>query len=91
MDAYPTGHHTIRKETKMNENQQIKARENKLRRMAARQDLVLVKSRRRDPNALGFGTYMLTDLSNNVVHADPALGQGYGLDLDDVENYLKRS
>ena len=38
-----------------------KVRENRLRRMATRQGLHLVKSRRRDPQALDFGTYGLAD------------------------------
>ena len=36
-----------------------KVRENRLRRAAERQGLRLVKSRRRDPRAVGLGTYML--------------------------------
>jgi hypothetical protein len=40
---------------------QEKVRENRLRRMAARQGLQLVKSRRRDPRALDYGTYWLVD------------------------------
>ena len=40
-----------------------KVRENRLRRMAARQGLQLLKSRRRDPRALDYGTYWLVDAS----------------------------
>ena len=36
-----------------------KVRENRLRRMAERQGLQLVKSRRRDPRALDYGEYHL--------------------------------
>ena len=40
-----------------------KVLENRLRRMAARQGLQLIKSRRRDPRALDYGTYSLVDAS----------------------------
>ena len=40
-----------------------KVRENRLRRMASRQGLQLLKSRRRDPRALDYGTYWLVDAS----------------------------
>lgn len=66
-----------------------KARENRLRRKAARQGLQLHKSRLRDPNATGFGTFMLTDADTSGVVA-ASLPHGYGLDLDDVEQYLTR-
>lgn len=39
---------------------QLKALENRMRRVAERQGLTLTKSRRRDPRAIGFGTYTLT-------------------------------
>lgn len=67
-----------------------KVRENRLRRMAARAGYKLDKCRRRDPNALGFGTYQLVNLgTGGVDYADwNALGTGYGLDLDDIERWL---
>lgn len=66
-----------------------KVLENKVRRMAARQGLRLMKSRRRDPNAWDYGTYMLVDLPTNiVVFADWSVGQGFGLDLDEVATFL---
>ncbi|WP_219413941.1 hypothetical protein [Pseudonocardia nigra] len=64
-----------------------KVRENRLRRMAARQRLRLEKSRRRDPRAIDYGTYMLVDPAANTI----AVGDhqaGYGLSLDDVERAL---
>ncbi|CCH77137.1 conserved hypothetical protein [Nostocoides japonicum T1-X7] len=64
-----------------------KIRENRLRRMADRQGLRLVKSRRRDPRALDYGTYMLTDPCTNTVVAW-GLQSGYGLSLDEVEARL---
>ena len=42
-----------------------KVRENRLRRMAERQGLVLSKSRRRDPHALDYGEYYLADADTN--------------------------
>ena len=64
-----------------------KVRENRLRRVAQRQGLALAKSRRRDPRATDYGTYMLVDPSTNGV---VAYGQssGYGLNLDEIENAL---
>ena len=64
-----------------------KARENRLRRMAERQGLQLMRSRRRDPRAIGYGDYMLVDGSTNSVAfgSDP---HPYSLSLDDVEEYL---
>ena len=38
-----------------------KVRENRLRRMAERQGLELRKSARRDPRAIDYGTYMLSE------------------------------
>jgi hypothetical protein len=46
-----------------------KVRENRLRRMAERQGLRLVKSRRRDPRAIDYGTYMLVNAEINGVVA----------------------
>jgi hypothetical protein len=65
-------------------DQETKVRENRLRRMAARQGLRLEKNPRRDPLARDFGGYRLTR-SNRPV----AGGQRYTLaDLDAVEAYL---
>jgi hypothetical protein len=58
-----------------------KVHENKLRRMAKRQGCELVKSRRRDPRAIDFGTYQLV----------PAKGKPLGpFTLDEVEARLTR-
>jgi hypothetical protein len=38
-----------------------KVLENRIRRVAARRGFMLTKSRRRDPRALDFGQYTLTD------------------------------
>jgi hypothetical protein len=68
-------------------------RENRLRRAAQRQGVVLHRSRRRDPRALDFGVYYL--------HEPPARGPRYRsgpedmppdgpLSLDQVEAWLNR-
>lgn len=59
-----------------------KVRENRLRRAAARQGLALAKSRRRDPRALDFGLYWLTDQDGAFVTPES------GTDLDEIERYL---
>lgn len=59
-----------------------KVREIRLRRTADRRGYRLERCRRRDPHALGYGTYRLLNVS-----AD-APSTGYGLTLDDVENAL---
>lgn len=63
-----------------------KIRENRLRRMADRQGLVLQKSRLRDPHAIGYGTYQLVSAGTDAaVAAEP---RGYGLSLDQIEARL---
>lgn len=56
----------------------IKARENRLRRAAERQGLVLRKSRTRDPLALRFGWYISRG-ADELIHLK---------DLDDVQEWL---
>lgn len=64
-----------------------KVRENRLRRMAARQGYQLAKSRRRDPLAVDFGVYWIVDPNSNaIVAGDPS--NGGGMDLDTVEKWL---
>lgn len=66
-----------------------KIRENRLRRMAQRQGLQLIKSKRRDPNALSYGTYGLIDTrTNGLVLGNGEVFDGYGCDLDEIEAYL---
>jgi hypothetical protein len=48
-----------------------KARENRVRRLARRQGLRLVKSRRRDPRALDYGEMYLVDVDTDVIAAGP--------------------
>ena len=64
-----------------------KVRENRLRRAAQRQGLTLAKSRRRDPRATDYGTYMLVDQQTNAVVAH-GMQLGYGLNLDEIESAL---
>jgi hypothetical protein len=64
-----------------------RTREQRLRRMADRQGLRLVKSRRRDPRALDYGDYMLVDAATNGVVAGE-IGRLH-LSLDDIERYLE--
>ena len=60
-----------------------KVRENRLRRMAERQGLRLVKSRRRDPLAYDYGLYMFV-----AAGTDGGGDLAYNLDLDQVERSL---
>jgi hypothetical protein len=72
---------------KIMDETEYKVWENRLRRMAQRQGLRLEKSRRRDPRALNYGTYWLINPYTNTVVAGDT-GNGYGLDLDQVEKAL---
>ncbi len=64
-----------------------KVRENRLRRMAERQGLILQRSRLRDPRAIGFGTYQLVNADTNTLAAgDP--NRGFGFTLDEIEKAL---
>ena len=67
---------------------EFKVFENRLRRAAGRQGLRLEKSRRRDPRALGYGTYMLVDIYTDGAVASH-LQSGYGLGLEDVARALQ--
>ena len=60
-----------------------KVRENRLRRMAERQGVRLVKSRRRDSRAVGFGMYQLDDGT-----APLTVDAMYRLTMDEVERRL---
>lgn len=65
-----------------------KTRETRLRRMADRQGLQLVKSRRRDPRAIDYGRHMLIDSANDAVVAGTGAHGRAVFTLDDVEAYL---
>jgi hypothetical protein len=63
--------------------------ENRLRRMADRQGLRLVKSRRRDPRAIGFARFALLNAESGTVAA--GVGRfGPEYTLDEVEEFLMR-
>ena len=66
----------------------IKVRENRLRRMAQRQGLQLVKSKRRDPRALDYGTYSLASIDTNTLVYGGDTATGGHVYLDDIEAYL---
>lgn len=66
-----------------------RVRENRLRRMAARQGLRLLKSRRRDPYASGYGTYVLVPVADAVAdEAETRAEAVFGCDLDEIERQL---
>jgi len=68
-----------------------KVRENRVRRRAARLGLRLMKSRRRDPEAIDYGLYALVDLEvGGCVHAHGVISE-FALTLDDVEEWLSTS
>lgn len=65
-----------------------KVRENRLRRMAQRQGLRVIKSRRRDPRALDYGLYELVDEHNHPTGW--AWRSDYGATIDELEEYLTK-
>jgi hypothetical protein len=64
-----------------------KVLENLLRRVAVRRGYKLVKSRRRDPNAIDFGGYMVVDARTNAVlfGGSPT---PFVASLDDVKDFF---
>jgi hypothetical protein len=64
-----------------------KVLENRLRRAAKRQGLVLIKSRSRDPRAIDYGGYMLADAENNTAVAGE-LGSPRSLSLTEIAEAL---
>jgi len=80
---------SIREGNRMATGRDTKVRENRLRRMADRHRLRLMKSRARDPRDLTYGGYQLVD----VEHGGVSFGwgnanRGYAADLDDIEDFL---
>lgn len=63
-----------------------KVRENKLRRAAERQGYTLHRNRRRDPKALGYGTYSLA--SNHAATASTS--PPAEVSLAEVEDFLTK-
>ncbi len=67
-----------------------KTRENRLRREARRQGLALQKSRSRTIVHPDYGTYCLVDpYRNTLEYGDANTAYGYGMSLDEIEDYLK--
>ena len=66
-----------------------KVRENRLRRVLNRRGLNLVKSRRKDPGAIDYGMYMITDLETKVVIAGIIAENIPDFSLDDVETWIE--
>jgi hypothetical protein len=66
-----------------------KVRENRIRRIADRRGLRLVKSGGRDPNALDYGLYALIDYDTGEA-VNPSLIGRYTCSwtLDQIEDYL---
>ncbi len=60
-----------------------KVRENRLRNAARRQGLTLSRSRSRDPLALDFGTYRLTDAATGETVLKPCDGEDYTGERDE--------
>jgi hypothetical protein len=61
-----------------------KIRENRVRRMAQRQGLRMIKSKRRDPRAVDYGRFWLADIYTNGA----VTGGQFGISLDEVEEFL---
>jgi hypothetical protein len=66
-----------------------KVREQRARRALRRRGLDLEKSRRRDPQARGFGRYRIIDPEARRVVAGGGVGE-FSLSLDTVEAWLAR-
>lgn len=61
-----------------------KAREARMRRLAAKMDLMIRKSRVQNTNLDDLGGYQIIDIRMNI----PVAGSRYDLDLDGVEAWL---
>ncbi len=73
----------------LSENRILKSKENVLRRMAERRGYKLARCKRRDPFALGFGLYALTDVARGNVPLTPVIGGSpYSETLDQIERRL---
>ncbi len=81
--ADPRASHKPEESSQMHD-QSEKVRENRLRRAAHRQGLVLRKSHRRDPRAHDYGQFWLVQPDGNWIVA----GGQFGMSLDQVEDSL---
>ena len=64
----------------------MKVRENRLRRMAERQGLILEKSHRRDPRAKDFGLFRI--LADHRDYDDLVKTVSFSMSIDAVEEFL---
>lgn len=65
-----------------------KVLENRLRRVASRRGMTIYKSKRRDPNSIDFGGFMLCDAATTII----IVGGGdfpYSASLEDVRQHLE--
>jgi hypothetical protein len=62
-------------------------RENRARRVALRRGMRVSKSGLKDPQALGYGGFMLTDLKTGKVRLGND-GHPFSATVDDVERFL---
>lgn len=67
---------------------QFKIYENKVRRWADRQGLMLVKSFRQDPRSLGYDQYMLVEFEALIRYAHEKMRRGEGKTLQEIEREL---
>ena len=65
-----------------------RSREVRVRRIAQRQDLRLVKSRLRDPRAVGYGRYMLVSEAGAPVYGADQKGRPVAT-LEDCERFMR--
>lgn len=70
-------------------DQAIKVRENRMRRAAERRGYRLVKSRRKDPYALGYGLFRV-ETEDGVEVAGFYSPDGLGFTLDEVERLFSQ-
>lgn len=63
-----------------------KTYEDRLRRMANRQGLIILKSRTRDTRALTYGGWMVCDGNGNIIGGGHP--HGYSMSVDEIERYL---
>lgn len=66
-------------------DREFKAHEAMLRRAVARLGFQLIKSRRRDPQAIDFGNYWIVDPQTRFL----VEGGQWGMSLEEVEQWLK--
>lgn len=70
-------------------DQEMKVKENKIRRMADRRGYRLTKSRSRDEGAVDFGLYGLVDVKTNGAVNEPIAGRWTNTwTLSEVEEFL---